>query len=126
MQNSPTAAYLRDCSLHERIMLASLLKCVKRDGIDEIKWDDIQHQHLIYTNILTGDEDSTRKPTTWELRLILDSLLASHAVLIEEGGGAIARKPEGERRVLLNVEQTEVERVLSDLGGPRWKNALGI
>lgn len=41
MQNSPTAAFLRDCSLHERIMLASLLKCVKRDGIEEIRWDDV-------------------------------------------------------------------------------------
>lgn len=41
MQNSPTAAFLKDCSLHERIMLAALLKCVKRDGVEEIKWDDV-------------------------------------------------------------------------------------
>lgn len=41
MQNSPTAAYLRDCGLHERIMLASLLKCIKREGVDEIRWGDV-------------------------------------------------------------------------------------
>lgn len=41
MQSSPTAAYLRDCSLHEKIMLASLLKCVKRAGVDEIRWGDV-------------------------------------------------------------------------------------
>ena len=41
MQKSPTAAYLQDCSLHERIMLASLLKCIKREGVDEIRWGDV-------------------------------------------------------------------------------------
>lgn len=41
MQNSPTAAYLRECSLHERMMLAALLKCVRRAGIEEIPWGDV-------------------------------------------------------------------------------------
>lgn len=41
-----------------------------------------------------------------------------------EDGLAAQRKPEGERRVLLNLEQGEVERVLSDFGGPVWKNVL--
>jgi Cdc6-like AAA superfamily ATPase len=41
MQNSPTAAYLRECSLHERIMLASFIKCMRRDGIEEIKVGDV-------------------------------------------------------------------------------------
>ena len=41
MQNSPTAAYLRECTLHERIMLASLIKCVKREGTEEIKVGDV-------------------------------------------------------------------------------------
>lgn len=40
MQNSPTAAYLRDLSLHERLMLTSLIKCMKREGIEEIKWSE--------------------------------------------------------------------------------------
>jgi len=42
MQNSPTAAYLRDCSFHERMMLASLVKCVKREGVEEIKWEEVK------------------------------------------------------------------------------------
>lgn len=41
LQNSPTAAYLRDCTLHERIMLASLSKCMKREGVEEIKWGEV-------------------------------------------------------------------------------------
>lgn len=41
MQNSPIAAYLRECSFHERLMLASLVKCMKREGIEEIKWGEV-------------------------------------------------------------------------------------
>lgn len=85
----------------------------------------MQHQHVIYTNILTGDDDPVRKPTFGELNCVLDSLLASRAMLIEDGALA-QRKPDGERRVILNLEQIEVERVLGELGGQRWKNALGV
>jgi hypothetical protein len=41
MQHSPTAAYLRECSFHERMMLAAVIKCVKREGVEEIKWGDV-------------------------------------------------------------------------------------
>ena len=42
MQNSPTAAFLRGCSLHERLMLAALVKCVKREGVEEIRWGEVR------------------------------------------------------------------------------------
>jgi len=45
MQSSPTAAYLRDCSLHERIMLAALIRCIKREGVEEIKWADVRQSY---------------------------------------------------------------------------------
>lgn len=41
MQNSPTAAYLRDLSFHERLMLAAMLKCIKKEGVDQIRWGDV-------------------------------------------------------------------------------------
>lgn len=41
MQNSPTAAYIRDLSLYERVMLAAMLKCIKREGVEEIRWGDV-------------------------------------------------------------------------------------
>jgi origin recognition complex subunit 1 len=41
MQNSPTAAFLRECSLHERVMLAATLKCVRRAGVDEVPWSEV-------------------------------------------------------------------------------------
>ncbi|KAF9015037.1 hypothetical protein BDQ17DRAFT_1340381 [Cyathus striatus] len=123
MQKSPTAVFLRECSFHERVMLASMMKCMKRDGVEEIKWGDIQYQHLIYLPVLAGRDDSQRKPTHYEFTLILDSLVASRALIVEEGH-AIAKKPAGERRVLLNLEMSEVERVLSEVGGSVWKSVL--
>jgi origin recognition complex subunit 1 len=74
-------------------------------------------------NVLPSSDDPSRKPTPNELLLVLDSLVASRAMLMEEGA-AVSRKPEGERRVLLNLEQGEVERVLSEVGGQHWKNVL--
>ncbi|TFK49740.1 P-loop containing nucleoside triphosphate hydrolase protein [Heliocybe sulcata] len=123
MQNSPTAAYLRDCSLHERLLLAALLKCMRNEGFEEIKWGDVQYQHIIFLQVFTSTDDSSRKPGRDELGLVLESLLATRVLLMEDGAGA-ARKPEDERRLVLNMEVTEVERVLGDVGGDRWKNAL--
>ena len=45
--------------------------------------------------------------------------------MLMEDGFTAARKPVGERKVILNLEQAEVERVLGDVGGPLWQNALG-
>jgi len=117
MQNGPTAAYLRDCSLHEQIMLASL---IKREGVEEVRWVDIQHQHVIYVNVLTGTDDRKRKPTLGELDMVLESLAASRAMLVEDEV-TVSRKADGDRKVILNLE---VEGVLSDYGGIQWKNVL--
>jgi len=41
MQNSPNAAYLKECSFAERLVLAALMKCSRREGVNEIKWGDV-------------------------------------------------------------------------------------
>ncbi|KAF9454534.1 P-loop containing nucleoside triphosphate hydrolase protein [Macrolepiota fuliginosa MF-IS2] len=123
MQHNPIVAYLQDCSFHERLMLASLVKCMKREGVDEIKWGEICHQHLIYMSVIPTDSDPKTRPTANELLMVRDSLSASRAVVVEEGA-MVARKHEDERRILLNIEQGEVERVLSDVGGNAWRNIL--
>ena len=81
----------------------------------------------MYLNLLSNDAegDPARRPSGDELTLVLDSLLASHALICEDGA-AIARKAEGERRIALNLEYAEVERVLGEIGGPRWRNALNV
>lgn len=57
--------------------------------------------------------------------MVRDALAASRAVLCEDGPQA-ARKAEDERRVVLNLEFAEVERVLGEVGGARWRNVLNI
>jgi len=46
--------------------------------------------------------------------------------MIVEDGLAAVRKSARERRVILNLEQAEVERVLSEVGGQSWATALGV
>ncbi|KAK7027249.1 Origin recognition complex, subunit 1 [Paramarasmius palmivorus] len=123
MRASPTAAYLRECSLHERIMLASLVKCIKREGVEDIRVGSVKDQHIIYVDSLTSDTDPKRKPAYSELDLVLESLVASRAILLEDGITAMRKAP-AERKVVLNLEQSEVERVLSDVGEDRWKKVL--
>ena len=110
LQNSPTTAFLRSLSLHERILLAALLRCVRRTGVYEIPWTDVSHQHHLYAGVFA---DSA--PLARELEGVLDALLAARVVLAETRGA---------RRVVLNLEQAEVERVLGEVGGQQWRNML--
>ncbi|KAI9454389.1 hypothetical protein BJY52DRAFT_1225114 [Lactarius psammicola] len=113
LQNSPTAAFLRALALHERILLAALLKCVRRTGVDEIPWADVQHQHHLYAGVFADSSPAPR-----ELEGVLDALLAARVVLSE------AREARGARRIVLNLEPAEVERVLGEVGGQQWRNML--
>ena len=110
LQNSPTAAFLRALALHERILLAALLKCVRRTGVDEIPWADVRHQHHLYAGVFAESA-----PTVCELEGVLDALLAARVVLSETRGA---------RRIVLNLEPAEVERVLGEVGGQQWRNML--
>ncbi|KAF8263656.1 P-loop containing nucleoside triphosphate hydrolase protein [Lactarius quietus] len=110
LQNSPTAAFLRALALHERILLAALLKCVRRTGVDEIPWADVRHQHHLYAGVFADSSPAPR-----ELEGVLDALLAARVVLSEARGA---------RRIVLNLESAEVERVLGEVGGQQWRNML--
>ena len=85
--------------------------------------NQIKRQHLLLTDQLGESPDTLRRPTVTELGMVLESLAASRAVLYEEGP-AIARKHEDERRVMLNLEHSEVERVLGEEGGTKWRSKL--
>jgi hypothetical protein len=47
---------------------------------------------------------------------------------MEDGGGGKKGSivAEGDRRVMLNIEEAEVVRVLGEKGGDRWKSTLGV
>jgi origin recognition complex subunit 1 len=140
MQNSPTAVYLVHCSEHERIMLAATLKCIRKNGTETVKWGEVSEfkngnvvssnacklarQHMIYSKLLPNEGDSTRMPTNSDLKIVLMSLISSRALLTEDGATA-AKRSEDERKVMLLLEPNEVERVLGEVGGERWKSTLG-
>lgn len=63
-------------------------------------------------------------PSKAELKIVLSSLASSRALIVEEGT-VVMRKGEDERKVMLLVEPSEVERVLGEVGGERWKSTLG-
>ncbi|KAG8733717.1 Origin recognition complex, subunit 1 [Ceratobasidium sp. 423] len=119
MDKSSTADYIRDCSFHERLLLASMISRMRRAGVDSVKWDDVTTYHMSQSVML-----GKHKPTRTELRTMLDSLVLSRAVIAEDSG----QVAEGDRLVALKLERDAVERILcaDDLGGERWKSILGL
>ncbi|QRV79356.1 AAA family ATPase [Ceratobasidium sp. AG-Ba] len=119
MDKSSTADYIRDCSFHERLLLASMISRMRRAGVESVKWDDVTTYHMSQSVML-----GKHKPTRAELRNVLDSLVLSRAVVAED----IGHRAEGERLVALKLERDAVERILcaEDLGGERWKSILGL
>ena len=53
--------FLRSLSLHERILLAALLKCVRRTGVFEIPWADVSHQHHLYSGVFADSAPLLRE-----------------------------------------------------------------
>ncbi|CEL60878.1 Origin recognition complex subunit 1 OS=Schizosaccharomyces pombe (strain 972 / ATCC 24843) GN=orc1 PE=1 SV=1 [Rhizoctonia solani AG-1 IB] len=119
MDKSSTADYIRDCSFHERLLLASMVSRMRRAGVDSVKWDDVITYHMSQSVML-----GKHKPTRTELRAVLDSLVLSRAVIAEDS----SQVAEGDRLVALKLERDAVERVLcaDDLGGEKWKSILGL
>ncbi|KAJ1304608.1 hypothetical protein OPQ81_005750 [Rhizoctonia solani] len=119
MDKSSTADYIRDCSFHERLLLASMISRMRRAGVESVKWDDVTTYHMSQSVML-----GKHKPTRTELRAVLDSLVLSRAVIAEDSGHIA----EGDRLVALKLERDAVERILcaDDLGGERWKSILGL
>ncbi|KIO17608.1 hypothetical protein M407DRAFT_84816 [Tulasnella calospora MUT 4182] len=123
MQNSPNAAFVRECSFVERVVLAAIIKCVKREGVSEVKWGGVTKQCMVLFDQLREDLTLT-KPTHERLRFVLQSLVASKAIILESGAAA-DRKDISDRLAMLNMETGEVVRALSDVGKSRWENVLG-
>ena len=71
LQNSPTTAFLRSLLLHERILLAALLKCVRRTGVCGIpRWTSL---------LITVTRGSSRLfSNTSSRQLVLSILYQSH------------------------------------------------
>lgn len=66
-------------------------------------------------NILTSDADRASGGV---------GVIGGVDVILVKDGTAVVRKLGGERKVLLNLEQSETERVSNEVGGLEWTNVL--
>ncbi|KAK8854793.1 hypothetical protein IAR55_003532 [Kwoniella newhampshirensis] len=125
MSSSPVAKFIGGCSIQQKMMLAALVRCVRREGIPEIAWRNVRSDHDALTRSLLFDPAG--HPGTQgdvllsnsELALVLSSLTSSHALVSSMEG----YKGTDERKVALGMEVGEVGRVLMN-EGEGWRRAL--
>ncbi|OCF39968.1 origin recognition complex subunit 1 [Kwoniella heveanensis CBS 569] len=147
MSASPVSKFIASCSIHQKMMLAALVRCIRREGIPEISWRSLRNDHDALCRSLLFDLTMSESSdigggggaeevllSTSELALVFSSLLASHALVSTdlrhrhlvrtsaateggEGGGG------DDRKVALGLEVGEVGRVLM-AEGESWRRAL--
>ncbi|KIR34736.1 origin recognition complex subunit 1 [Cryptococcus deuterogattii MMRL2647] len=126
MSSSPTTKFIQACSLQQKLMLAALVRCVRREGVAEIAWKNIRNDHDALMRSLAfdtseqgGREVAPNLLSNSELALVLTSLTSSHALVCS----ADISKGVDERKVALGMEIGEVGRVLMN-EGDSWRKAL--
>ncbi|ORX38507.1 P-loop containing nucleoside triphosphate hydrolase protein [Kockovaella imperatae] len=116
MSSSPVAMFIKQCSEQQKMMMAAVVRCVRREGVPEIPWRSIRSDHDALTRSLMESNDLL-SPS--ELGLIFTSLVASHALT----WAFDAYKILDDRKVALGLEIGEVGRVLMN-EGEGWRRAL--
>ena len=116
MSSSPVALFIRQCSPQQKMLLAALVRCVRREGMPEIPWRAVRTDHDALTRSLAESNDLLSDA---ELALVRTSLLATHALTAAPD---MYKSPD-ERRLALGMEIGEVGRVLMN-EGEAWRRAL--
>ncbi|WVQ68072.1 uncharacterized protein L199_006278 [Kwoniella botswanensis] len=138
MSQSPVSKFIGGCSIQQKMMLCSLVRCIRREGLHEINWrnvkidfDNLSRSFNIFENTTIsinnnnnnnqdgGVDDGNVLLSNSELNLILSSLLSSHALVI----GTDPYKSMEDRKVVLGMEIGETGRVLMG-EGESWRRAL--
>ncbi|KAK4689006.1 origin recognition complex subunit 1, partial [Tremellales sp. Uapishka_1] len=116
MSSSPVATFIKQSSLQQKIMMAAVLRCVRREGVAEIPWRSVRSDHDTLTRSLL---DSNLLLSNSELLLVFTSLLATHGLTCAYD----LHKSLDDRKVALGMEISEVGRVLMN-EGDGWRRAL--
>jgi origin recognition complex subunit 1 len=116
MSSSPVALFLKQCSLQQKLMLAALVRCIRREGVPEIRYRSIKsdHDNLVKSLLETNDLLSNT-----ELNIVFSSLISCNALSC----GYDLSKGMDDRKVALGMEISEVGRVLMN-EGEAWRRAL--
>lgn len=116
MSSSPVAMYLKSCSVQQKMLLAALVRCVRREGVPEIPWRALRQDHDALTRALLESNDLLSDA---ELALVRTSLVAAHALTAAPD----SYRSMEDRRLALGMEIGEVGRVLMN-EGEAWRRAL--
>ncbi|KAJ9117153.1 hypothetical protein QFC20_000296 [Naganishia adeliensis] len=116
MTSSPVAMFVKQCSLHQKMMLAAILRCIRREGLSEIAWRSVRSDH---DNLMRAICDSNDILSDAELGIVFSSLVASHALTCTNE----KYKSMEDRKVAMGLDGNEVGRVLMG-EGERWSQVL--
>ncbi|KAJ9097670.1 hypothetical protein QFC21_004707 [Naganishia friedmannii] len=116
MTSSPVAMFVKQCSLHQKMMLAAMLRCIRREGLSEISWRSVRADH---DNLIRAICDSNEILSDAELGLVFSSLVSSHALTCTNE----KYKAMEDRKVAMGLDGNEVGRVLMG-EGERWSQVL--
>ncbi|WVR00003.1 hypothetical protein IAU59_007145 [Kwoniella sp. CBS 9459] len=140
MSASPVSKFISSCSIHQKMMLAALVRCIRREGIPEISWRSLRNDHDALCRSLLFDLENVAAAAAAaasksggtgedallscsELALVFSSLLASHALVSAAGTVGGGTGAGDDKKVALGMEVGEVGRVLMG-EGESWRRAL--
>jgi origin recognition complex subunit 1 len=151
MSSSPVAMYVKNCSTQQKVMLASVVRCVRREGLAEIPWRNVScvppssFPPLLPCPVLLvgqGICGHSRRLTDAQVRSDHDALtrslldtndLLSNSELAIVLSSLLAthamtqaydsHKALDDRKVALGMEISEVGRILMH-EGDEWRKAL--
>jgi len=63
MSSSPVALFLKQCSVQQKMMMAAMVRCVRREGVPEIPWRAVRRQSPVdrLEQVLTADPNRPRR-----------------------------------------------------------------
>ncbi|KAI8987250.1 P-loop containing nucleoside triphosphate hydrolase protein [Mycotypha africana] len=97
MFSSPSIAFVRSCSLHQKIFLVACMQTFREIGLKEIEFGDVAHHHIEICKW-----HNLEPPNTSDLMRICESLGQTRAILMEGGRMDIAM------RLALNLAEEDV------------------
>ncbi|WWC90716.1 uncharacterized protein L201_005653 [Kwoniella dendrophila CBS 6074] len=141
MSSSPVSKFIGSCSIQQKMMLASLIRCIRRQGLNEIKWknlkldfDNLSRSFKIFesTSSITINNDKQGQEedidntdnillSNSELFIVLTSLISSQALITSSMNEPY--KSQEDKKFALNLEIGELGRVLMN-EGESWRRAL--
>ncbi|KAL9541798.1 hypothetical protein MBANPS3_008922 [Mucor bainieri] len=80
MFSSPSVAFIRSCSLHQKIFLVACMQRSRAIGLAEIEFGDVAHYH-----IQTCKWHNIEPPNTSDLMRVCESLGQTRALIMESG-----------------------------------------